>query len=90
MANCKNNNRISAISPVDFLPITHLWESKLTKLAVLQTYWHSGAPPGATKNPGPAFKTQASIQGASCASYIGDVVLGFKPYASAKEPVWLL
>ena len=56
----------------------------IQKLAVLQTHWHSGAPPGVT-NSGPAFETQASIQGASCASWMM-WFLGLKP-APRKEPL---
>ena len=48
-----------------FLPILCPWDLKLTKLADPQTHWHSGGLPGVT-NPGPMFKTQMSIQEASC------------------------
>ena len=39
-----------------FLPILRMWDLKLTNLAVLQTHWHSGAPPGVTGS-GPVFET---------------------------------
>ena len=38
------------------LPVLRLWDLTLTNLAVLQTHWHSGAPPGVTGS-GPVFET---------------------------------
>ena len=48
-------------------------------LTVLQTHWHSGAPPGVTSS-GPVFETQTPIQGASCAPWMV-CLLVFEPRA---------
>ena len=48
---------------------TRVYDHILTKLPLQQPHWHSGTSPGVV-NPGSVFRTQAPIQGASCASWM--------------------